>query len=305
MTFTPGSKARQAARAPSGARSFGRRCATPRFRAPAAFRPLNWVPPVDGPRRPAARSTCSSSAAAWCGQTAAFALARDGVRAHRASSTAQPRGREGPWGTYARMDNAALAQAPDRPRSRLPRAARSAPGTRPQHGAEGWQRLYKVATADWLAYLLWVRDTACQSPSRTASRRRWIDLRPGASFASQLAGPRAPRPCTRARSFWPAGAMASGAPLLRRRSPRWRARAGCAGSASSTPPTSIDFARFKGGEVGVLGASASAFDNAAVALGSWRARGAPVLARRAPAAGQQVEMDGLSRVLPRLSRSRR
>src|SRR5262249_8005508 len=64
----------------------------------------------------------------------------------------------------------------------------------------------------------------------------------------------------------------------------------------------IDFARFEGGSVGVLGAGASAFDNAAVALEA-RARGSSVLAPGAVAAEQQVEMGGISRLLSRLSRS--
>src|SRR5262249_61416892 len=29
-----------------------------------------------------------------------------------------------------------------------------------QHGLAGWERLCRIATPDWLAYLLWVRDTA-------------------------------------------------------------------------------------------------------------------------------------------------
>jgi FAD-dependent urate hydroxylase len=41
--------------------------------------------------------------AGLCGQTAAFALAREGIRNVRTVDRAE-RGREGPWGTYARMD---------------------------------------------------------------------------------------------------------------------------------------------------------------------------------------------------------
>ena len=41
--------------------------------------------------------------AGMCGQTAAFALALEGVRNMRIVDR-EERGREGPWGTYARMD---------------------------------------------------------------------------------------------------------------------------------------------------------------------------------------------------------
>ena len=68
----------------------------------------------------------------------------------------------------------------------------------------------------------------------------------------------------RARSCWQAGGTASGAPYTPpfpslRAAPQRRARV-------FHSSDNIDFARFKGGRVGVLGASASAFDNAAVAL---------------------------------------
>jgi len=53
----------------------------------------------------------------------------------------------------------------------------------------------------------------------------------------------------------------------------------------------IDFARFEGGTVGVLAASASAFDNAAVALDAG-AREVRLFSPTAPAADQQVEMGG-------------
>src|SRR3954447_21832827 len=62
----------------------------------------NWVPPVDGPDGKPALDVLVIGAG-MCGQTLALALARDGVRNIRVVDRA-PRGREGPWGTYARMD---------------------------------------------------------------------------------------------------------------------------------------------------------------------------------------------------------
>jgi hypothetical protein len=47
-----------------------------------------------------------------------------------------------------------------------------------QHGADGWQRLYKIATSDWLAYLLWVRDTV-PIPIENGVEATLIDLEPG------------------------------------------------------------------------------------------------------------------------------
>ena len=117
--------------------------------------------------------------AGMCGQTAGLALMREGVRNVRVVDRA-PRGREGPWGTYARMETLRSPKhltGPDIgfPCPDLPRLDEA------QHGAEGWERLYKIATGDWLAYLLWVRDTVPASPWRTASRR-WRSC-PDADFA--------------------------------------------------------------------------------------------------------------------------
>ena len=83
-----------------------------------------------------------------------------------------------------------------------------------QHGADGWQRLYKVATSDWLAYLLWVRDTV-PIAVENGLEATLIDAGPGLARV-QLAHLQAPRPSTRAKSFSPAAAMARALPTCRR-----------------------------------------------------------------------------------------
>jgi FAD-dependent urate hydroxylase len=93
-----------------------------------------------------------------CGQTLAFALARDGVRNIRVIDRAAY-GREGPWGTYARMDTLRSPKHLTGPDLGFPALTFRA-WYEAQHGAEGWERLYKIATADWLKYLLWVREMA-------------------------------------------------------------------------------------------------------------------------------------------------
>src|SRR5262245_5125806 len=61
----------------------------------------NWVPPALGPDGKPALDVLIIGGG-MCGQTAAFALARDGVRNARVIDRAR-RGEEGRWGTYARM----------------------------------------------------------------------------------------------------------------------------------------------------------------------------------------------------------
>src|SRR5947207_15098448 len=111
----------------------------------------DWVPPVAGPDgRPALDVLVIGSG--MCGQTAAFALARDGVRNIRVIDRSA-RGREGPWGTYARMDTLRSPKHLTGPDLGFPALTFRA-WYEAQHGPAGWQRLSKVVTADWLAYLL-------------------------------------------------------------------------------------------------------------------------------------------------------
>ena len=224
------------------------------------FPAANWVPPVEAPDgRPALDVLVIGGG--MCGQTAAFALARDGVRNIRVIDRAL-RGREGPWGTYARMDTLRSPKHLTGPDLGFPALTFRA-WYEAQHGADGWERLYKVATSDWLAYLLWVRDTV-PIAVENGVEATLIDLEQG--FARvQLARPAGAETVYARKVVLAGGRDGAGAPYvpafpsLERATPAARARIfhSC---------DDIDFARFKGGRVGVLGASASAFDNAAVAL---------------------------------------
>ena len=267
----------------------------------ACFPAPNWVPPVAGPDgRPALDVLVIGGG--MCGQTAAFALVREGVRNVRIIDRA-PRGREGPWGTYARMETLRSPKHLTGPDIGFPALTFRA-WYEAQHGADGWQRLYKVATSDWLAYLLWVRDTV---PIADRERRRgdaasiWI----GASFASSSLARAASETVYARKVVLAGGRDGAGAPYEPPFPSLARAHRRLRAPASSIPATDIDFARFRGGKVGVLGASASAFDNAAAALEAGARAGTPVLAATAPAADQQVEVDRVSGLLPRLRRARR
>src|SRR2546423_4457303 len=66
------------------------------------FPPPNWLPPTSGPdAKPMLDALIVGGG--MCGQTATFALLREGIRNLRCLDRA-PRGREGPWTTFARMD---------------------------------------------------------------------------------------------------------------------------------------------------------------------------------------------------------
>ena len=70
---------------------------------------------------------------------------------------AAARGDEGPWATYARMLTLRSPKQLIGPDLGVPSLTFRA-WYEAQHGRDGWEKLYKIARLDWLAYLLWVRE---------------------------------------------------------------------------------------------------------------------------------------------------
>ncbi len=233
----------------------------------------NWVPAVAGPDgRPVLDALIIGGG--MCGQTAVFAMMREGVRNVRTIDRA-PRGCEGPWGTYARMETLRSPKHLTGPDIGFPGLTFRA-WYEAQHGAEGWQHLYKVATGDWLAYLLWVRDTvpiAIENGVEAVS----IDLEAGL-VRVELAGPAGAETVYARKVVLAGGRDGSGAPFT----PPFPSLVSATSAQRARvfhSSDDIDFTRFRGGRVGVLGASASAFDNAAAALEAGAAQ-APLFSRR-------------------------
>ena len=228
----------------------------------------NWVPPSIGPDGKPLPDVLVVGAG-MCGQTAAFALLKEGICNLRVIDAA-PFGREGPWGTYARMETLRSPKhltSPDLGVASLTfRAWYEA-----QHGAAGWDALYKIPTRQWLDYLHWVRKiSAIPVENNTALRA----LEPaGALLRAQLHGPRGDETLYARKVVLALGRDGSGAPRL----PRFPSfdpasmRAHDPAQMRAHPPVfhsadAIDFAAFRGKRVGVLGAGSSAFDNAGTAL---------------------------------------
>ncbi len=238
------------------------------------FPAASWVPAVDGPDgRPALDVLVIGGG--MCGQTVGLALMRDGMRNVRIVDRAA-RGHEGPWGTYARMDTLRSPKHLTGPDLGFPALTFRA-WYEAQHGTEGWQRLYKVTTADWLAYLLWVRDTAGIAID-SGVEATLIDLDRGFVRAA-LAGPRGREVIYARKVVLAGGRDGAGEPYAPSFPSLIRAPLDAERRVFHASDD-IDFARFKGGAIGVLGASASAFDNAAVALESG-ARAVRLFSRRA------------------------
>src|SRR3954469_7723626 len=115
--------------------------------------------------------------AGMCGQTAVFALLREGVRNVRGVDRA-PRGREGPWTTFARMDilrSPKHLTGPDLGIASLTyRAYHEA-----KFGTAHWQKLHKIDRVEWARYLMWLRETV-GIPVENGVAVRSIELVPGA-----------------------------------------------------------------------------------------------------------------------------
>ncbi|MFT3802030.1 MAG: NAD(P)/FAD-dependent oxidoreductase [Burkholderiaceae bacterium] len=219
----------------------------------------DWVPGAPG--RAPSQVDVLIVGGGMCGQTAAYALLRDGVRTFRIIDAAA-RGDEGPWGTFARMltlrSPKHLTGADLGVPSLTYRAWHEA-----AYGVEHWQSLHKITTLDWRDYLLWVRETVGVGVENGV---RMTAVRPRDEHVEvDLIGPDGPQRVTCRKLVLAMGRDGSGGerwPRIDGLDPASPARAGRVFHSDEA----IDFAALRGRRVAVLGAGASAFDNAAAAL---------------------------------------
>ncbi len=224
------------------------------------YPPADWVPEATGPDgRPMLDVLIVGGG--MCGQTAAFALLREGVRKIRVIDRCA-RGEEGPWGTYARMEILRSPKHLTGPDLGVPSLTFRA-WYEAQHGAEGWAQLHKVGRIDWRDYLLWVRDAVGVDVENGTAL---VALEPAAGGVNATLESANGREEVWARRIVLAGGR-DGAGALRL--PRFPGLDGASAEARRRVLHSTDGVepkQFAGQRVGVLGAGASAFDCAATAL---------------------------------------
>ncbi|MBC5786067.1 NAD(P)/FAD-dependent oxidoreductase [Ramlibacter sp. USB13] len=246
------------------------------------FPPANWVPPTTTPDGSPVLDVLVAGAG-MCGQTAAYALLREGMANIRVVDRAA-RGEEGPWGTYARMLTLRSPKHLTGPDLGVPSLTFRA-WYEAQHGDAGWAALHKVGRIDWRDYLLWVRDTVGLPVENGVSLLAVEDQ--GGLLRARLASPRGEETVWARKIVLALGRDGSGAPRwpefpsLRRDDPLGAGRVFHSADA-------IDFEALRGKRVGVLGAGASAFDNAACAL----------------EAGAQVDLFARRSFLPQVNKSK-
>ena len=211
-----------------------------------------WVPPLRAPDGGEALDVAILGAG-MAGLAAGLALKREGVRRVLLLDAAAP-GQEGPWVTYARMRTLRSPKHLAGPALGLPALTFRAWYTA-QHGEPGWEALGKIPRGVWMDYLRWYAKVAAL-PIRSGVRITRITPE-GEVFRLEYAGG-----AVFARHVVLAtGRDGFGGPRLL---PGFAAEG--RGTAWVHSADAIDFAALRGRRVAVIGAGASAFDNAAEAL---------------------------------------
>ena len=166
-----------------------------------------------------------------------------------------PAGYEGPWDTYARMMTLRTPKHLTAIDLGLPSLTFRA-FWEAQHGSEGWDALDKIPRRDWMAYLRWYR-AVLNLPVRNDARVSLIEPL-GGRFRVHLGDGTS----LLARKVVLATGIQGGGhwhvpPLVRDRLPSTR---------YAHTSAAIDYAALAGKRIALLGAGASAFDNAHAAL---------------------------------------
>jgi cation diffusion facilitator CzcD-associated flavoprotein CzcO len=215
-----------------------------------------WVPPRHGPDGQKALDVLVVGAG-QCGLATGFGLMRAQVRNILLVDQAG-RGQEGPWLSYARMPTLRSPKDYTGPDLDIP-ALTYQSWHEARHGTAHWQALDRIPRADWAAYLLWLRDTV-EVPVQNDTRVTGIA--PAGEFLAvslqDADGTHSIRHTRRvvlatgqdSLGRWAMPPFIDALPVERR----------------AHTADAIDFAALRGKRVAVLGAGASALDNAAMAL---------------------------------------
>lgn len=194
--------------------------------------------------------------AGMAGLTAAFALMRIGIRDIMLFDRAED-GLEGPWVTYARMETLRSPKHLAGPALGLPNLTFRA-WFEAQFGTETWEALGKIPRSQWMDYLRWYRRVLAIPVTN-----RWTlsDIQDdGDRVRLTFDTPAGPRDVFARRAVLATGRDGLGGPYV---PPIFRALPPERCAHSSTP---FDPAAMHGKRLAVVGAGASAVDNAAEAL---------------------------------------
>jgi cation diffusion facilitator CzcD-associated flavoprotein CzcO len=222
-----------------------------------AYPAADWVVPARAPDG-SVPLDCAVIGAGMFGLAVGGLLLRERVTNIALFDTAEP-GREGPWVTFARMSMLRTPKQLSGPELGIPALSFRA-WWEAQHGTESWERMYRVPRTAWMDYLNWFRRVMALP---VTNGWRLVSLEPVSSALFRLGFETPEGPQTRyARTVaLTTGAMGAGGYAI----PEEIRRAVPEGRVVHAIDV-FDPAVFRGRRVGILGAGASAFDLAVVAL---------------------------------------
>jgi len=183
-----------------------------------------------------------------------------------------PRGAEGPWLSYARMHTLRTAKFVTGPDMGIPSLTFQA-WYEAINGEGSFTGLFKIAKEDWSAYLLWLRDVLDLPVKNSTTLKKIEPVEDSGVLQIELQTPEGLQTIYTRKLVLAHGIEASG---------RWWMPpeiAALPGDRRAHTAHDIDFESLRGQRVAVIGAGASAFDNAAVAL-EHGAKSVTLLCRR-------------------------
>ncbi len=217
---------------------------------------LDWMPETAGPDGEHVFDVAIAGAGQG-GVALAFQLKRERV-ANVLTFDKAVRGLEGPWRTYARMPTLRSPKDYTGPDLGLPSLTYRA-WHEARFGDADWTALDLIPARLWAEYLLWARDVA-GVPVENGTELVAIAPGPGGLLRLTLGTAAGARDVLARKLVLATGQDGAG---------RWLtppAIEGLPRDRWATTADDIDFARLKGRDVAVLGAGASAADNASMAL---------------------------------------
>jgi len=198
-----------------------------------------------------------------CGLVALAALKRVGIHNVLAFDRA-PKGREGPWITYARMETLRTRKEAAGPALGIATLTFRA-WFEAQFGAEAFASMGLIPRSQFMKYLVWYRQIL-GLPVENETRVTAVDIREDGLLAVSHHGPAGPARTLARRVVVATGLDGLGGPSLPLLAQQVPSRYIAHGAAA------IDMEALRGKRVAVVGAGASAMDNAAAALEAGAAR---------------------------------
>ncbi|MSP04488.1 MAG: NAD(P)/FAD-dependent oxidoreductase [Acetobacteraceae bacterium] len=236
--------------------------------------PPNWVPDREGVDHNVAIIGGGQS-----GSALGFALRRAGIGKVSIIEAAEEEDQAGIWLTAARMNLLRTPKSLVGPEIGLPALGFQA-WYEARHGREAYAAIDRIRRTDWAAYLIWYR-AFLDIPARYGTKLLHVEPRDGC-FALQLDVGGVRRVETARKIILATGFHGSGGNYI----PSFLTANVPARLYAHTEQV-IDFASLRGKMVGVIGAAASAFDAAGVALENGAAE-VHLFARRAAIASLPV-----------------